>query len=1057
MTDGLDEKKKLLGKLLEVKKWEDLVNYSDKEIPWGRWNHQHNGFLFSLEYLSLQKAEIPKAALIRMPTGSGKTGIMALIANYYETQKHILIVAPPHFLTEQIRDALNYDFWITLNKIPNKPIKQAETFLPTDLFQVLKRQDGKPSVLICTTQTLSMLYKDAAKGKNAKYKQWAEAYNKLKDSTEIILVDEGHREPAKDWARAVRSFSRPTILFSATPYRNDLKMFRVGSGDKYRFAYKFQDAVNSNVIRDISFAENSIKYKKHPEVFAKALHRYFYGDFQSRIPNDVKKPKVIIRCNSEKTINKITKILRELEEDKFGYDQAIKRVIAVHNTFGRRDYVDGKFVHAPRDKDTRNNAVFWVHQFKLSEGLDDPDFCLLAFYEPFDNARALVQQFGRIIRNPSGDPKARAWVFADPAFNLIDQWKGYLEFESSENLIVGSEDIINAFQNSIPAWYYYAKNFRERADFENEILLRQDIRLKPTVKVYLPPDNFDKFMLQELSEQISDALEERNMTEATSFMWEERKTLNCLILHWRIEQSLFLDKTGFFETGLSPTFICYREPYIFYHGSIGLNLVDAGKEFTHIDPILLERLIPNTLSVIKQISLNNSDLGDDAIRRRSMGGRSLEKVGPMLNDHLHFISSLIAERSDKPTVYLGLAKGTISEARASMLSIHEFHKWTTALKNSLLDEQVSSNQGLFRFARPVNAPKVAKARHLLLDLMGFYREYGFDEEDEMYPETFTSTSCEVNSNGSFKCNILNWEIKGNLVYTGRRFFIESEDLDELFSPKDEDNILKGSTYLSRGKTIQIITEDGLIYSNGLFFNPKRLWGRDRVSDLDIFESSEYFNNITHGEKGIHGVYSGKTWQKGSIFNVLDQETDLYKQLKFNPDVLVCEDLGSETADFIAVDIKQNKIAQIHCKNLHGNTNLSASDLHDVIGQVQKNLGFFDMTEGINTSLAGKWGKDWKWDKKSKKGLKRIRKNVRRKTPDKIIELIRTMLRNTSIKKEVWVVLGNSFTYDEIKNAIDDDKKPKYHIIQMLYLLHTCFSSVQMIGAQLKIITRSNSS
>jgi len=55
------------------------------------------------------------------------------------------------------------------------------------------------------------------------------------------------------------------------------------------------------------------------------------------------------------------------------------------------------------------------------------------------------------------------------------------------------------------------------------------------------------------------------------------------------------------------------------------------------------------------------------------------------------------------------------------------------------------------------------------------------------------------------------------------------------------------------------------------------------------------------------------------------------------------------------------------------------------------------------------------------------------------------------------MLGNSFTYDELNNAIDGDKKPKYHIIQMLYLLRTCFSSVQMIGAQLKIITRSNSS
>lgn len=42
-----------------------------------------------------------------------------------------------------------------------------------------------------------------------------------------ILFDEGHREPAPSWARVVRGFCVPTVLFSATPFRGDLKIFDV--------------------------------------------------------------------------------------------------------------------------------------------------------------------------------------------------------------------------------------------------------------------------------------------------------------------------------------------------------------------------------------------------------------------------------------------------------------------------------------------------------------------------------------------------------------------------------------------------------------------------------------------------------------------------------------------------------------------------------------------------------------------------------------------------------------------------------------------------------------
>jgi superfamily II DNA or RNA helicase len=62
-----------------------------------------------------------------------------------------------------------------------------------------------------------------------------------------VLFDEGHREPAPVWAQAVRELSAPTVLFSATQFRNDLKIFDVDLNHVHFLS--FRDAVNNHLIR----------------------------------------------------------------------------------------------------------------------------------------------------------------------------------------------------------------------------------------------------------------------------------------------------------------------------------------------------------------------------------------------------------------------------------------------------------------------------------------------------------------------------------------------------------------------------------------------------------------------------------------------------------------------------------------------------------------------------------------------------------------------------------------------------------------------------------------
>jgi superfamily II DNA or RNA helicase len=80
-----------------------------------------------------------------------------------------------------------------------------------------------------------------------------EAFQDLLKSVDLVIVDEGHHEPAYSWAQAVRA--KPTIIFSATPYRNDYKYFEIDGN--FVFNLPWQEAVREKLIREVVFAHPS--------------------------------------------------------------------------------------------------------------------------------------------------------------------------------------------------------------------------------------------------------------------------------------------------------------------------------------------------------------------------------------------------------------------------------------------------------------------------------------------------------------------------------------------------------------------------------------------------------------------------------------------------------------------------------------------------------------------------------------------------------------------------------------------------------------------------------
>lgn len=122
-----------------------------------------------------------------------------------------------------------------------------------------------------------------------------------------------------------------------------------------------------------------------------------------------------MRCESFADVVEVTKALRS----------GGKSVVAIHERLTAD--AAGFWNHVPPPS-RQVDAEYWVHQWKLLEGVDDVRFSLLAIFGEFRNGRSLIQQVGRIIRNPKRLDRLTARVLYEPDHHSPSQealWEAY--------------------------------------------------------------------------------------------------------------------------------------------------------------------------------------------------------------------------------------------------------------------------------------------------------------------------------------------------------------------------------------------------------------------------------------------------------------------------------------------------------------------------------------------------------------------------------------------------------------------------------------------------------
>lgn len=348
----------------------------------------------------INKKKTKQHAIVVLPTGSGKTGLISILP-FNIANGRVLIIAPQLTILDTLEQGLDSgnsrNFWTDTHVITN----------PNNLPIVVKFEgkETPKSVLEQANIVIANIQKLQSRSEMALLNQYES------DFFDMIIIDEAHHSEAKTWIENLQHFSDAKVIkLTATAYRSDKKPL-VG---ELIYKYKLSQAMSKGYVKSLE------KFNYIPEELffvmdEKPDKNYTY---QEIIDMDLKDDDWIARSvafSDECKLSVVKKSLEILREKRKGtkvphkiiaaatnikeankiaemYANEGVRAIAVHNKL-KPDERDRAF------SDIENNRVdVVVNVSMMGEGYDHKYLSVAAIFRVFKSPLPYEQFIGRVLR-----------------------------------------------------------------------------------------------------------------------------------------------------------------------------------------------------------------------------------------------------------------------------------------------------------------------------------------------------------------------------------------------------------------------------------------------------------------------------------------------------------------------------------------------------------------------------------------------------------------------------------------------------------------------------------
>lgn len=1012
-----------------------------KDIPGevGLWDHQRRALEFVIGRLQAQSP----ACLVRMPTGTGKTGVIAGLS-IISAPGRVLVLTPWKNLREQMVGALRRSFWASIKyKAPKE--EAIVGFVPSTINDALGSTKAK--VLVCTFTTLTELHRDSP-----------QEYAALAASIDAVVVDECHYEPALRWGKAVKSLGKPMVLMTATPYRNDLKLFRIEKPSESVYQFTHDEAEGAKIIRRLEM--RPLPDTSDIPTLSRAFIKAWKAATESRtLIGDA--PRAIVCCTSAADI-KAT--VAELRHAGLG-------AIGIHETF-----VGAAGTFLLKEVPETHDAVIWVHQHKLTEGLDDHRFCCVAFFGPVGNDRKLIQQIGRVLRRgPSEKRDAAALLYAPASLKLGERWSAYREFEQSVELLTAEHyrRVVEGLLAAQPDVEYFDGRFRRR--FRQDALEDDpQVAIAPSVLIRELKGSFS------LDEYIEDCTDTLNLTDAIILGKPnapcQKTATSALWVYASIANSRLLEDTSLYEVRLEAHCVVVSDGYLLVSDTTGTYpeaLIDAST--AALGAADLSKLLDSSYS-ITNVSTSSAIPFDTVIRASVLRGHDLKLIPASLTDRVQ-ICQAARGASAKGRRYVGMHRGRvrqeIPEQQRRRHSVSLFKEWAESIAKALAASH-TSNAVLQRYMQTCPPPLAPLPVAMSIDLsqpkIRISSSAGADLRVSASSVEVTPSKGGAPSGGStasaYECTFLFEELKDPTATVELELVLEYQ-LDKgrfwfkgkgvrggqgiQIQEEDGDSAKSFTDYLNQNQELVLIgLHDGaMVYQGRNFYKVDYAHAEQSLLQHFVRPSVVACAN----EKGTtdelkaakESGKQAKVFFPGSLFKLIAEGP---LSLGFTPEVVICDDLGSECADFVLASFTDRQIALVHAKAGKGSS-ISASAFHDVIAQAMKNLVY--LGRGSETpDGAQSWTRSTYWN--NTKIPRLYQAPPRSQTGIALWQKLRSdIIERADAQLHVVLVTTGCCDLKELQKAIKYPSKRTAETAQLFHLFDGLVGYARQLGVRVKVL------
>jgi hypothetical protein len=508
----------------------------------------------------------------------------------------------------------------------------------------------------------------------------------------------------------------------------------------------------------------------------------------------------------------------------------------------------------------------------------------------------------------------------------------------------------------------------------------------------------------------------------------------------------------------------YRDHVAVFKSNLDLPSEFKTEYFQRIGDGRVEAAIARVDATFEQIRLRNMATSKHALRNKTLEANDLRSVvGPAGSSRYVPRSYRVRRSGDHYTATPDSGKISM---RSDRTGYEELVRWTVSVIDSLIDLNAAPSPFIRTFARPIDLgsiPPTAAPTHFVIDVAVLVEE--LFEPPEVMQFVRGTGQAAVSLNKAETDNILTALEPALLIRKVRKDLrvVDAQNgaqiglvniaktrisLKRLGLPEIENIYVKLASQPAggddNGNPLKRYIDQNNLFTI-LFSDPQIVYlGGELYRDDSLVDGNAFLAHISSvpqltlatSEKGTFAP-AQTTFDADSVFGVLANH------IAANDEVLVCDDLGDEWADFIGINgnHQPKTITFYHAK--HGALSLGARSLHIVVSQAIKNLSRTNLPADEVASKFGKWTSAYE-----NEGVDTMIPHIVRGSEATLRAKITEALSAPDTIRRVYIVTS-SLSRAQLEHTFADlraGEAPEPHFVQLYQLLMSYFSACTEVGA-----------